>query len=255
MNEEAFVMRILEYGNPNDPVILLIHGFESPYQVWDDYVAHFQGNYHILLPILPGHDPGEKSEFLSFEATAKEIEDFCISKSIDRVHAVYGMSMGGVLASILWKNGRLSFEKILLESSPLLPFGDLAAKVMTRQYIAITRKARQRDKKVLQSAVQSMVTEDKLDAFLELLDNISDTTIENYLQAVGRFRLPADLPDAQLVYFYGGKLSEVFFRNVARFLRKHYQNVTTVCLKGKGHCEDALLHPKERIRQLELYIR
>ncbi len=247
-------MRILEYGNPNDPVILLIHGFESPYQVWDDYVARYQENYYVLVPILPGHDPREKSEFRSFELSAKEIEDFCISKSIDRIHAVYGMSMGGVLASVLWKNGRLSFEKIILESSPLLPFGDLATKVMTKQYITITRKARKRDKKVLQNAVHSMVPEEKLDVFLELLDNISDTTIENYLQAVGRFHLPADLPDTQLVYFYGGKLSEVFFRNVARYLKKHYANATTVCLKGKGHCEDALLHPKERIRQLEPYI-
>lgn len=248
-------MRILEYGKPNNPAILLIHGFESPYQIWDDYVARYQENYHVLVPVLPGHDAGEKSEFLSFEAVAKELEDFCISKSIDHIHAVYGMSMGGVLAAYLWKNGRLSFEKIILESSPLLPFGDMATKVMTKQYISITRKARQRDKKVLQNAVQSMVPEDKLDVFLELLDNISDATIENYLQAVGRFHLPADLPDTRLVYFYGGKLSEVLFRNVARFLRKHYQNVTTVCLKGKGHCEDALLHPKERIRQLEPYIR
>lgn len=247
-------MRIMEYGDPNDPVILLIHGFESPYVVWDDYVARYQESYRVLVPILPGHDPQEKSEFRSFELCAKEIEDFCISKSIDCVHAVYGMSMGGVLAAVLWKNGRLSFEKIVLESSPLLPFGDLAIKVMTKQYIAITRKARQRDKKVLQNAVRSMVPEEKLDVFLELLDNISDTTIENYLQAVGRFHLPADLPDAQLVYFYGGKLSEVFFRKVARYLRKHYKNVTTVCLNGKGHCEDALLHPKERIRQLEMYI-
>ncbi len=247
-------MRILEYGDPHDPVILLIHGFESPYVVWDDYVARYQESYRVLVPILPGHDPQEKSEFVSFELCAKEIEDFCISKSIENIHVVYGMSMGGILASVLWKSGRLSFEKIVLESSPLLPFGDLATKVMTKQYIAITRKARRRDKKVLRNAVRSMVPEERLDVFLELLDNISDTTIENYLQAVGRFRLPADLPDTRLVYFYGGKLSEVFFRNVARYLRRHYPNAATVCLTGKGHCEDALLHPKERIWQLEPYI-
>ncbi len=247
-------MRILEYGNRNNPVILLIHGFESPYQIWDDYIAHYQENYHVLVPILPGHDVREKSEFLSFDAAAKEIEDFCISKSIDRIHVLYGMSMGGVLASCLWKSNRLSFEKIILESSPLLSFGALTTKILTKQYITITRKARQRDEKVLQNAVNSMVTEDKLDVFLELLDNISDSTIGNYLQAVGRFHIPADMPDTQLVYFYGGKISELFFQNVARYLKKHYQNVTTVCLKGKGHCEDALLHPKERIMQLEPYM-
>lgn len=28
----------------------------------------------------------------------------------------------------------------------------------------------------------------------------------------------------------------------------------TVCLKGKGHCEDALLHSQEWIKQLDNYI-
>lgn len=49
-------MRILEYGNINNPTIMLVHGFESPYQIWIDYIEHYKENYHILVPILPGHD-------------------------------------------------------------------------------------------------------------------------------------------------------------------------------------------------------
>ena len=55
-------MRILEYGNTNNPTIMLVHGFESPYQIWIDYIEHYKENYHILVPILPGHDVQEKSE-------------------------------------------------------------------------------------------------------------------------------------------------------------------------------------------------
>ena len=86
-------MRILEYGNTNNPTIMLVHGFESPYQIWIDYIVHgfespyqiwidyiehYKENYHILVPILPGHDVQEKSEFNSFDDTAKEIENYCI---------------------------------------------------------------------------------------------------------------------------------------------------------------------------------
>ena len=67
-------MRILEYGNINNSTIMLVHGFESPYQIWIDYIEHYKENYHILVPILPGHDVREKSEFNSFDDTAKEIE-------------------------------------------------------------------------------------------------------------------------------------------------------------------------------------
>ena len=59
---------------------MLVHGFESPYQIWIDYIEHYKENYHILVPILPGHDVQEKSKFISFDDTAKEIENYCISR-------------------------------------------------------------------------------------------------------------------------------------------------------------------------------
>ncbi len=249
-------MRILEYGNINKPVIILIHGFESPYQIWRDYIEHYKERYLIIVPVLPGHDVLEKSEFISFDAAAKEIEDYCISKTIDCICAVYGMSMGGILASCLWKNKRLAFEKIILESSPLLSFDKTVTKMLTSQYLSITKKARKRDEKVLRKAVNSMVTEEMLDVFLELLDNISDTTIKKYLHEVGQFKLPADIntQNTQIVYFYGGKVNELIFRYTAKYIRRNYKNAVTVCLKGKGHCEDALLHPNVRIKMLDKYI-
>lgn len=249
-------MRILEYGNTNNPTIMLVHGFESPYQIWIDYIEHYKENYHILVPILPGHDVQEKSEFNSFDDTAKEIENYCISKSINHIYAIYGMSMGGVLASYLWKNKRLTFEKVILESSPLLPFGKYMTQMLIKQYLSITKKARERNQKVVRNAINSMVTEDMLDVFLELLDNISDETIKNYLYAVGQFKLPSDVdtPNTQIIYFYGGKINEFVFRNVAKYIKKNYKNSITICSKGKGHCEDALLHSNEWIDRLDKYI-
>ncbi len=49
-----------------------------------------------------------------------------------------------------------------------------------------------------------------------------------------------------IVYFYGGKANELIFRRVAGYIRRNYKNaMVVICLKGKGHCEDALLHPDE----------
>ncbi|HJG41725.1 alpha/beta fold hydrolase [Bifidobacterium pullorum] len=171
--EGGLKMRILEYGNTNNPTIMLVHGFESPYQIWIDYIEHYKENYHILVPILPGHDVQEKSEFNSFDDTAKEIENYCISKSINHIYAIYGMSMGGVLTSYLWKNKRLTFEKVILESSPLLPFGKYMTQMLIKQYLSITKKARERNQKVVRNAINTMVTEDMLDVFLELFEYLT----------------------------------------------------------------------------------
>lgn len=248
-------MRILEFGNTNNPTIILVHGFESPYQIWNEYIEYYREKYHILVPILPGHDSQEKSDFISFNETASEIEEYCIARSLNHIYAIYGMSMGGVLASYLWRNKKLSFNIVILESSSLLPFKKWMTQILIKQYLNITQKARARDEKVVHNATKSMVTEDLLDVFLELLDNITDKTIKNYLNEVGQFKLPMDIdtPKTQIIYFYGGKMNEIPFRKVAKYIKKNYINSTTICLEGKGHCEDALLHPNEWIKQLGKY--
>lgn len=101
-----------------------------------------------------------------------------------------------------------------------------------------------------------MVAEDMLDVFLKLLDHISDDTIRNYLKEVGEFHLPKDVDtsNTEIIYFYGGKINEIVFKSVGKYISKHYQNSTVVCLKGKGHCEDALLHPEQWIKTLNNYL-
>lgn len=245
-------MEILEYGNPKHDKIILIHGFESPYQIWNDYIAYYKKDYCVIVPILEGHNINENVDFESFEKCVKELENYYISKHGNKVFAVYGMSMGGVFASILWQNQNIKIDKLIMESSPLLGFGNLMTKILIKQYLTITHKAQARDKKTVRQAVNSMVTEDKMDVFMELLDHVSDTTIINYIKEIGKHKFPRNMniPETKIYYLYGGKINEIIFRKVAKFLEKNYQNANTICFYGKGHCEDALLNPKEHIKVL-----
>lgn len=250
-------MEILEYGNPNNEKIILIHGFESPYQIWEDYIEYFKKDYCVIVPILTGHNVNENEDFESFDKCVKELENYYISKYGNKVHVVYGMSMGGVFASKLWQNQNIKIDKLIMESSPLLGFGSMTRKILTKQYLKITHKAQARDKKTVRQAVNSMVTEDKLDIFMELLDHITDTTIINYIKEIGIHKLPRNIstPETDIWYLYGGKISEFIFRGVAKFIKKNYQNASTICLKGKGHCEDALLDTEKHIKLISQIIK
>ena len=207
--------------------------------------------------ILTGHNVKENTDFESFEKCVKELEDYYIPKYGKQVYAVYGMSMGGVLASILWRNQNIKINKLIMESSPLLGFGKMMVGVLTKQYLTITHKAQARDEKTVRQAVNSMVTEDKLNVFLELLDHISDTTITNYIKEIEKHKLPSniDIPETEIYYFYGGKVNEILFRRVAKFMKKNYPNANTICFKGKGHCEDGLLNPQEHIKVINKVLR
>lgn len=142
-------MEILEFGHKSKRKIILIHGFQSPYQVWNKYVEHYKSNFHIIVPIMPGHNPKEKDDFISFSETAKELEDYYISRYGENVYAVYGMSMGGVLVATLWQNKRLNIKKIIFDGSPLVSLNGIIRKMMLSFYLNITHKSQQRDKKTL----------------------------------------------------------------------------------------------------------
>lgn len=139
--DEVINVEILEFGEKKQKKIILIHGFQSPYQVLNAYINHYQSSFHVIVPIMPGHNPNKKEDFVSFAETAKEIEDYCISNCGDKIFAVLSMSMGGVLAATIWQNKRLKIDKIIFDGSPLVSFNKLYKKMMQSFYLQITHKA------------------------------------------------------------------------------------------------------------------
>ena len=113
-------MKILEFGDVTKRKMILIHGFQCPWQVWEEYIEHYKNDFHVIVPILSGHNPEEKEDFISFSAEAKALEDYIIPRYGKNMYAVYGMSMGGVFAATLLQNRNLSFEKVLFDGLPLV---------------------------------------------------------------------------------------------------------------------------------------
>lgn len=246
-------MEILEFGNKENKKIILIHGFQSPYQVWNEYIEYYKDKYHIIVPILQGHNPKKKEEFVSFKESAKEIEDYIISNYGNDVYAVFGMSMGGVLTATIWENKRLNIEKVIFDGSPLVSYNNFIKQFMIRFYIDITHKSQRREQKTLEQAVNNIITKDKLNFLLQALDNMSDATIVNYINGIGNFKLSnkIDTRNTNIYYYHGTKTNEMLAKKTARYIRKYYPNSNIICFKGNGHCEYSLLNPKEMIKELD----
>lgn len=245
-------MNIHEYGSRENPTILLLHGFQCPWQMWEPYGEHFRDRYHVLVPVLPGHDPRQPEEFISFGKSAEEIENFCREIGKTEILAVYAISMGGVQASVLMERKQLQIRKLIMESSPLLPFSKAMAWLMTRMYLDLTHKTQQRDEKTLKNA-RDFMGERNYPQFLEVLDRMTDTTLKAYLDQVYPYQIPEDLDfsHTELWYFYGGKPQEKPFKKVAVYLKKHDPEAETKCFPGMGHCEGIIKDPESRFRDLE----
>lgn len=246
-------MRILEFGDSSKPMLLLIHGFQCPWQVWDKYIQHYQADYHVLVPILSGHDPKHPEDFESFARDAQAIEDYIIPRYGHQVHGVYAMSMGGVLAATLWQNRKLAFDRVIFDGSPLVSCGKLVKGFMERFYLMITHKCQQRDAKALRQATQVLVPEEKLDTLLAVLDQMTDATVINSISGIADFRLKTDVDtkNTQLCFFHGTAANEMLAKQSAKLLQKYYPSAMVKCFKGKFHCEDALFHPERIIAELD----
>lgn len=246
-------MKILEYGDINKRKIILIHGFQCPWQVWNKYIEYYKDMFHIIVPIMSGHNPEIKEDFISFLSDAKEIEDYILSHYEKDIYAVYGMSMGGVLTAVLWQNNRLSFEKIIFDGSPLISLNSFMKGFMKKFYIDITHKSQQRDKKTVEQATKAIISEDNLDDMMAVLDNMSDATVGNSIDGIGDFKLKQNIntPNTVVYFFHGTAPNEMLAKKSAKYVKKYYPTTVVKCFKGKFHCENALFYPEIMIAELD----
>lgn len=245
-------MKILEFGDTSKRKLILVHGFQSPWQVWGKYIEHYKNDFHIIVPIISGHDPDAKEDFISFAKDAEELEDYIISNYGENVYGIFGMSMGGVFTATLWQNNRLRFGNIIFDGSPIVSQSSFIKSFTRSFYLKVTHKTQQRDKKTLQQA-RAICPEAHMDHFVKLLDNMSDTTIENCLGAIANFKLKGDMEicDTGIYYFHGTTVNEMLAKKSARYIKKHYPTTVVKCFKGKGHCENAIFNQEYMITEID----
>ena len=246
-------MEILEFGNREKRKLLLIHDFQSPCQVWDKYIEHYKDDFHIIVPIITGHDPDKKEDFISFENDAMEIEDFIISRYGSEVYAVFAMSMGGVLAATIWQNKRLRIENVIFDGSPLTSMNPVLKAYMRSFYLSVTHKTQQHDAKTIKQASGTIISPDNQEDFLKVLDNMTDSTIINAIDGIAGFRLKTDNPTegTSIYYYHGTAPNEMLAKKTAKYLKKHYPDASVKCFDGKAHCENSLIHPEIMIAELD----
>jgi pimeloyl-ACP methyl ester carboxylesterase len=83
-------------GDPNLPLLVLLHGFADSFTTWQGWVGQLKTRYHIISVDFPGHGLTRAPEGsrLSGEGLADFVDAFASALSLPRF-AVAGNSMGG----------------------------------------------------------------------------------------------------------------------------------------------------------------
>jgi pimeloyl-ACP methyl ester carboxylesterase len=92
-------LHYLDEGNPNGPVIVLLHGFTASAHSWDQWAARLGDRYHLIAIDLPGH--GLTSTPADYQGSTEAFRDtlaaFVRARGLQRF-ALVGNSLGGRVA-------------------------------------------------------------------------------------------------------------------------------------------------------------
>ena len=58
-------MRILEFGDKQKEKIVLIHGINIPWQMWNEEINIYSEQYHVIVPVPNGYDTEGDAPFVS----------------------------------------------------------------------------------------------------------------------------------------------------------------------------------------------
>ena len=247
-------MNFHTFGSRENPVMALIHGVLTPWQVWDKQIEHFKQRYFVVVPALDAHEEERASEFISVEE-ARQIEDYIIDNCSGEVAVLCGLSMGGVIAHEIWKNGVIGIEKLIMDGAPLKAMPKFMIKLMTGNYLTIIEKSRRRDKKTMEGFIKNCAPEGCLESYLKIADNMGEQSVRNFVSAACSHNLCTSIESgARVLYIHGTRGNEVVSRRVGKLIKKHYPDSRVHCFKGYKHCEAAVYKPQEWLGVVEEFL-
>lgn len=113
-------MKIIEFGQENSKVIMLLHGIGLSWWNYRDVANLLKRNYHVVLPVLDGH-PNSDTPFTTIEDNAKSLIHYIDVNFGGEILAIGGISLGGqVLVEMLSQRSNIC-RFAIVESALVVP--------------------------------------------------------------------------------------------------------------------------------------
>ena len=119
-------MRVLEFGQQNDNVILLLHGGGLSWWNYREVARILSAQYHVVLPVLDGHADSD-APFTSIEENVARLISYIDDHFDGRVLAIGGLSLGGQVAAEMLSQRKDICQYALIESALVKPMKLTAA--------------------------------------------------------------------------------------------------------------------------------
>lgn len=248
-------MLVHEFVEGKKPIMILIHGVLTPWQIWTPQIAALKETYNIYVIALSAHTEEAASEFISLESEVEDIIQYFQKQNMNTIDVLCGLSLGGKIAYHIWQDGRLSICNLIMDGAPLVRCPKIAQKIMIKNYISIIRQSKERNEKIIKSFKKQFLPETYLNSYLKIADFMTDSSLKNIVHAAFSGGLRDDVKNqSNILFIHGTKGNELLSKKGAMLMKKFYPKTEIICFKGDTHCYKAIWEPEKWIQTVTAFL-
>ncbi|MEG0912279.1 MAG: alpha/beta hydrolase [Oscillospiraceae bacterium] len=236
-------MKIIEYGEENSKVVMLLHGGGLSWWNYRDEANLLKENYHVVLPVLDGHADSD-TPFTTIENNAKELINYIDRNFHGTIFTIGGLSLGGqILVEMLSQRSDIC-KYAVIESALVVPMTMTAALIAPTfgiSYGLIKKKW------FSKAQFKSLKIQDKLfEDYYRDTCKIQKQDMICFLKSNSSYIMKHSLTNAtaNVTIVVGGKEQKVMRRS-AEILHATIPNSKLQILNQYYHGELSLNHPKD----------
>jgi len=238
-----------QYGNPNKPVVVLLHGGGLSHWMWKPQIEAFQEKYHIITPILDGHGEENHTAFPSIAKSAMQVIAYINENFGGKVFAICGLSIGAQITVEILSKAKDITQKAVIESALVLPSKMMIA--LTKPMIDLSFFLVKKRGFAKLQAKQMYLPDSMFEDYFRDSTGMSKESMINMLLDNARYAVPENLGKTTAdVLVMCGKEEYAMMRKSAEALHDTIKSSKLIMISDCGHGV-SLKFPEQYIELLQ----
>lgn len=245
-------MYLNEYGNPTDPVVVLLAPMMvSGQNLYDLMHPYLTGKYCIIAPDQGGH--GKAGAYVSAEEEYAQLKACLLERGYRKIRLSYGASLGVALAYRLYRDPDFCVEYGFFDGVALTKKAPLVEHMMSRMFRGRKQKLEKHPVEASPSLVKFYGTE-----FAKMMTanfrRITPGDIDAICAACCHYDLaPMSREQQQHLHIEYGS-SDPDLRLSKKALKTIFPDAEVKIRKGYTHCSYMAHQPQAYVREIEAWI-
>lgn len=252
-------MTIYEYGTENEKKVLFIATAAlEPYWAFQRQAEALGVDYHVYAVAADGHD-GQPGDFVSVEKTVSDMTEELKRRSVTKLYAAYGLSMGGAIIARFLATSGIHVERAIIDGG-ILPYTYpkcICKLIHAKDFVLMRSVTKSRKLLELVAPPEKYTAEgndpkEEYDALMEFYKTYSNKTVSNVFWSANNYELPhpATKLDTEITYWYGEHEKKARKNDMA-YIKSYFDRVTFCQIDGCEHGELVMVHLKQFDKEIK----